>query len=488
MQENESTSAKPLSSSYQQKNSVRFQPQLAQSKLCQQTSSYVSRRNTFFLDLTRRSLFVAQNHEQEGNLRYRVSGTEVKLFQEHTVPILKPNPHNKPRKNSLETSGIKNSFISFLIKECGEEVAQNWSLMSSTEKKSVLIHNISKKLDVKHSKKTKPPSEVEGRIKNMSNPQKSSFRNSLRVLQLKEMSIMDFRNLGTLNKESSQDLQIFMELCKPEVLRIVGQLILRDLHYLVKHPFGNYVVQKQLILDQVFAKKLETLSLKYLTDWAQNEFSSRVLQSVLRHYPTFRKAVFMEYQDKLSLCFESISIVFLLSAAMQASGPKSDLEFLIRDITENPEKWIKNKYSKRLIISFIQIAPLKSLDVLVHKMKIADNMIELLEDKFNVYLIIGLLKREHPLTMISLQNSIRYSFESLFKAKHMMFFINLMVDFEGKIQSFVVSELVRIDTNSMIQLKMRKPHLFRCLLLDTLILISDDSSLDRYIQKVEKSL
>lgn len=192
--------------------------------------------------------------------------------------------------------------------------------------------------------------------------------------------------------------QSFLEsLDEKDCKEIAAQMVPRIPYFMVeKH--GNYVIKKMIDYDKDFMKSVECYCRKNFKALADDEYSSRVMQSLVDSSPEFLDFVVDHFKKDLKPTFTKISLMFILVAAIRKAASQKRFEFLIDYMEANPQVF-DIKLFKRILISFIQYATedevLATWNVVIN----AQNLEALLKDRFGSLLFLMLIRRGHPVVL-----------------------------------------------------------------------------------------
>lgn len=270
------------------------------------------------------------------------------------------------------------------------------------------------------------------RIDDATKKEKSNFGNvveaagatysfdSIKPLVIKK----DFAKLCMSEKDVSVSFQAYIETCSEEEIQQICEWVSLNLASIITHQFGNYIVQKLIKRSASCLKNVVDYCQDKFLDLASNEYSSRVMQTLVEINPEFRSFALKCFKADLTKYAQSISAVFLLSVAIRCSKKDSEFEFIRDALLRNPKKWLVNKYFKRIIVSYLQNCSGKSLDLVFRGLQIESRLFKYLDDKYSCYMLLMFIERHHELAKSMILKRIQSDLKGLLSTKFFRFFFS----------------------------------------------------------------
>jgi len=245
-------------------------------------------------------------------------------------------------------------------------------------------------------------------------------------LEFGRIGVRPFRQVCCSGKMQSVAFQQYVSLCSDHTLNQITNCIEKDIYFIVKNEFGNYVVQRILKRDRQFVQRMEEFCMANFLDLTLDEFASRVMQALIPLSPKFRKFTLATFSQRLDLCFESISAVFLISMAISCSTDPSEYSFVRELVVGDTARLLSSKFFKRVVVSFLEKASIADLDALAKQLDIC-SFVSLLSDKYRTYLLLVFLQRAHRPTLAALGREIRTNLYPLLQAKFFKFLVTSLI-------------------------------------------------------------
>ena len=222
--------------------------------------------------------------------------------------------------------------------------------------------------------------------------------------------------------------QQYIESCSPSIFDGLAQLISQDMSFLIRHEFGCYVVQRVLQRSSEDIIGLEKMCKENFIELSFNEYSSRVLQIMIKKDKEFRKFAFESLKDKLGICSDSISVVFLIAVAIENSENACEYAHIKRNILEKMDQIIHSKFLKRLVVVLIENLPMQDLDQMFDTLALGQNFLDYFTEKYYTYIVIAFLNRQHTRTVHLVQSLVHFRLNDLLKTKYFKFMILTLLD------------------------------------------------------------
>lgn len=300
-------------------------------------------------------------------------------------------------------------------------------------------------------------------------------------LDFRGMNAEAFRALICSDKHRSVRFQTYVQFCPTETLNHVSDRVIADLEYLMKHEFGNYLVQRLVKRDALLSKTVEDCCRTNFVDLASNEYSSRVMQTMLAQSDAFRLFALDSLRSNMRLCFSQMSVVFLLSMSIGIAKSDAEISFVRDYIISDIQNTFSSKFFKRVGISFLEKASQADLDLVFTRLNMSANLERFLADKYYTYIVLVFLKALHGPALEALTLFIKTNLVSAVKAKYFKFMmLSLVKECLPAAVSLVNNALLHVPTAQLRRLLEEDIHYlyFYCYLT---VLTTPERNSDRQI-------
>lgn len=122
---------------------------------------------------------------------------------------------------------------------------------------------------------------------------------------------------------------------------------------LITHKFGSYVLQKLLSKDDLTMDLLMAYCLENFNSLILNEYSSRVMQSLIEKSSDFRKKALEKFEANFDLSLSKTTSVFLLISCIKCAEDSREYRFLILKLRSSP-CLIGLKIFQRVLLAYVQ--------------------------------------------------------------------------------------------------------------------------------------
>ena len=300
---------------------------------------------------------IERNHVVEGNLR--IKAIHFKTVLNHY------SRHSKLSPNNTSISCIHGRY------------RLQYKLKNIIEKSEPEV------LEVQKSKKKKFSDLVKEHIPNIHQD------TSLCYLSKNDLLFMSTANLGT-----ALQLQLHITSCDISCIRDIAANTIDSIGMLIRHPTGNYLVQKLMARCGSFASTVASYCKHSFRDLVSNEYSSRVMQCLIESHEDFRRHALAVFGSDLTFYLRSFSSVFLISLAIKQQKA-DDLRDVLRFRLFKPiKKLIYNRYYKRILVSYIAVCSLYRLGWLFKQIKrLYPKLSDLLKDRYSSLILMSFIER-----------------------------------------------------------------------------------------------
>ena len=286
-------------------------------------------------------------------------------------------PHKAGSQSSKENQNFQNCYMTSFTLAGNEHMQKSIKLDNDTARitriKQLTLDKLASKLRRHKYLFIRSPKQkiIQPKIKEL--PPNLDFFNTIRFDNL---LVSELRSMCCQSREQSMLFQHYIESCPEEIFSILQDKIFSDIDFLMLHEYGCYVVQRVMQRSYTNIGRVEKFCREHFIKLAFNEFSSRVLQILIKNSSEFRQFVFESLKGKLNMCADSISVVFLLAVAIESSLDPSEYDYIKTTVFTKTKSIIQSKFLKRLVVVLIENLPEQGLDQLFVKLKIDDNFME----------------------------------------------------------------------------------------------------------------
>ena len=271
----------------------------------------------------------------------------------------------------------------------------------------------------------------------------------------------DFAKLCMSEKEISVSFQAYIESCSEEEVKQICDWVFANMNQMIVHQYGNYIVQKLVKRSAMFQKSVATYCQTKFYDLASNEFSSRVMQTLVEMSKDFRTFCLKSFKSDLSNYAQSISAVFLLSVAIRCSASDSEYSFVKDALLRNTKKWLGNKYLKRIIVSYLQNCSSQGLDSIFKGLRIESTFLKFLDDKYSCYMLLMFIERHHDLTKAHLLKRLQTDLKGLLSTKFFRFFFSKILKCgEASLITEINKQLAKVSAKDNFEKQLSQDNLY----------------------------
>ena len=159
--------------------------------------------------------------------------------------------------------------------------------------------------------------------------------------------------------EGTKDLnvafqQFIMNISQP-AMTILREMAIREFNALIFNKHGNYLIQRIVQRDRQFSNFVTKACIENFRAFAADEYSSRVMQMLIKERADFRSFVHKYFEMDISYGYSKITVTFLLLIAMRHSPDSSEYAYVHREM-EKDHSLYEFKLYKRILISYFQFA------------------------------------------------------------------------------------------------------------------------------------
>ena len=235
-------------------------------------------------------------------------------------------------------------------------------------------------------------------------------------------------NVCTESKKSSLKIQNYLSNCTTRQAANIGCRLIGRITTLIKHPFGNYVVQRLACKDKVFETKVIEYIVTQLHALSNNQYSSRVLEVLILENPGLRKTVRFVLFEQLCEFLESSPAIRVVQACLQKQSEISQNSFLYDWLQFRPSLKL-NKAFQKLMLTHTQHCHNTELDRIYYSLNLNDDILAALDSKIFAFVLATMIMRNHEITRIAVARAIQSNLTLFLTKKNTKtFFLRLWKD------------------------------------------------------------
>lgn len=218
-------------------------------------------------------------------------------------------------------------------------------------------------------------------------------------LDLESLSGEETVRLITHEKNLSMALQKYLYTVWNSQFSRFASVVFDHLDVLATHPLGNYVLQILVLRDPNFRACVESACKANFEIWQDNEFSSRLMQTLLEISESFQYFVSNMFGYKPRNCMKSIPSVFLVMSLIRNTKDESLLQFLDQHLFENIHQALENRLMRRILVVYCERASQQSLDRIFLGLSKHIKLERILREKTLVAILQTMLVRKHEMAL-----------------------------------------------------------------------------------------
>ena len=268
------------------------------------------------------------------------------------------------------------------------------------------------------------------------------------VIELADLNSDEVASLllhhSSLGKISSMAVQVGMLVLNKDEQIAFSDILLLNMGLLMVDRYASYVLQAMSLIDENFAMQLSTYCQENFTLLVKDEFASRVMQNLAERSDKFRDYCFRSLESNPCIFQTDIPAVFLASTCIRNAKSQAEF-FFFGDMIQNYPNFLTSRYSKRIIVSYIENCTEEELDITFYRVKVQGKLSILLKDKYYAYIILMFVQRGSQLMINEIYNTIKSQPLLILNAKYFGFLLSKIPDQnDGKLKGFVHQLLVEV--------------------------------------------
>lgn len=285
----------------------------------------------------------------------------------------------------------------------------------------------------------------------------STFRKISEVL-LQDNYKENLFTMATQTKESSLLLQRFLEKGNRKEALQIGQALLPKFERLIPHRQGSYVLHVLVATDESFRQEIVRICTEHFMDYAQNEYSSRLLQSLAAASHEFLFFATAFFHSNFEAVVESKLGYHLVIACIGQTTRIEDFGFIFENFLRNPEIARKKKNLKRIIASYLTKCPAEQIEPIADVLRSTQDFLTHLNTKTGALLLMVLIKRGHQGTAEAFLDLLSTYPRSIFKSIYFKRFVgSLWREGNGEVNRHIGRVLANMDGFNLYFLKREVP-------------------------------
>lgn len=237
------------------------------------------------------------------------------------------------------------------------------------------------------------------------------------------MTKAEFIKLITGPKELVLSVQLLLETASPACMATVEKFMTRSLGALIVHRNGSYAVQTLLLHSQTFFYAVINYCRTNFMNLTSNEFASRVMQRLMERNKDFLDFCLRCISKNFDYFMGDFPSVFLVSAAVMLTDDPMKIEFIIGNFSHDSLKWIKNKYFKRVLVTFLSYCNPSTLAQAFEIFKSSVSGRQCFEDKYTSLVLLAFLDRQYREAQSYLYRALTCNLIACLHGKYFDYFI-----------------------------------------------------------------
>ena len=305
-------------------------------------------------------------------------------------------------------------------------------------------------------------------------------------LELKKQPKMLLFKLSTESKEVSLGFQEHITDCSPEELESIALKLIDQIPGLIIHQFGNYVIQRLAVRNQVFQKAVVNHCIANFKKLMLNEYASRVLQCLIETEPCFYCEALPYFTKNLEKVLDNQPATHLVISCIKNFKNKSDLRFVPESILKNPKIFWKKGF-QRILATYVQICSSSELDEIFEISKVRSKLNVFLGCKTTTYFLANMLLRQHKSTCDLVLDCLSKHPGQLLDTKcWKLLMTKLWEEGSSEITRRVTTTLVNMESRPILDLQRRFGHFNFYIYITLKSLVASELPLfDHYSQRKE---
>lgn len=220
---------------------------------------------------------------------------------------------------------------------------------------------------------------------------------------------------------STKDLNLAMQYhivnLNQNDMEIIREMAIKEFSVLIKHKHGNYLIQRIVQRDPQFSSLVAKVCTHNFRDFASNEYSSRVMQLLVRERQDFRSFVLNLFANDIRYGCSRLTVAFQLLIAIRTSVNPTEYLFVHHSLVQDHTLY-ESPLFKRILISYMQFADLEMVRATWIELRKFQRLETFFERKFNSLLILMVLRRGCEEALHDIFWHVRNRFCTLMKRGH----------------------------------------------------------------------
>ena len=240
-------------------------------------------------------------------------------------------------------------------------------------------------------------------------------------LQLNEEALT---KMATSDPQTSYTLQRAIQSQGKGIDDLAKNVTVGVITALMRHKYGSYVLQEILKLSEEARSLATTYCMQQFEVLYDDGFASRIMQLLSTYSKEFRLFLFNWMSHNLERTVKSSPAVFLFANGMRSTGSEEESRILngIFLHERQSSEILTHRYFKRLLVAYLENAPLETVDQYVQLNRIDKKVKQLMNDKFGGLILYIVIKKGQLLIRKKLLQLISTDLIGLFQRKFFKFF------------------------------------------------------------------
>ena len=160
--------------------------------------------------------------------------------------------------------------------------------------------------------------------------------------------------------------------------------------------------------DQNVRQLAEILCCENFEPFCLDEYSSRVMQTMVEVSAGFRNFVIQRFTRDPWSTTANIASVFLASAVIKQTEDLHKVDFIRKLVREDLHQVLTCKYMKRILMTYCERASPAVLQELFQDLGMNRGIAHICNNKILTYVYLSYLFREHPTSALLLEEAIKF--------------------------------------------------------------------------------
>lgn len=308
-----------------------------------------------------------------------------------------------------------------------------------------------------------------------------------------EEIVRNFNEQSTLIQycQGTKDLNVafqkFIMNLSQDQIGLIRSMAIREFGVLIFNKHGNYLIQRILQRDRLYSDFVTKTCVEKFKVFASNEYSSRVMQTLIRERSDFRTFVHQYFAKDVGYGVSKITVTFLLLIAMRYAEDSEEYVYVHNELVKDCTLY-EYKLFKRILISYFQFAKSSMISETWRLIMETQTFESFFDKKFSSLILLMVVRRNFEPAILDIAWHISKKLGSLIRRKYFKVVIEKLLQPKYKsCRSALNSSLSAIPLHELaVLLKESREH-FNFYLYITIASFreSEGSQLEAYLKKIK---